>query len=299
MTGYENTTLSAPRAKDALVSILDESLFTGDQKQYNLLCTIDPEFISVAAVDREKNRFSGFEGFHFSKPLSEEQLAQKINDLARQSSILQKIDFRNASVLVSGNRFTLVPSALFKAEDAAKYFYFNNPFREDEEIHHDAIRSYEALCVFSVPSKWMAALKNVFETFSIHHQMTASLEATRRFAGNKTAKTLFIHIHSSSLEAIVTEERKLVFANSYPVKTAADGIYFVMMVCDQLSLNPETIEVLLSGEVGKEDDFHKQLQRYIRHILFAGRSNIAAFTYGFDELPAHYYQAAFSHILCE
>lgn len=299
MTGFESTTLNAAIAKDALVSILDESLFSGDQKKYKLFCTVDSEFISVAAIDREKNRYTGFEGFHFSKPLNEEQLSLKIADLTRQSTILQKVDFSNTSVQVSGNRFTLVPSALFKAEDAEQYFYFNHPKRDGEDVHFDTINSFDAVNIFSVSTLLKTELKKIFENFSIHHQLSSLLEASRLYAGNKSAKSMYIHIHSSSVEVIVTGERKLIFANSFPFKVAEDGIYFVMMVCDQLTLNPEMVDVIVSGETEKEGAFYKQLHRYIRHISFAERSKAASFTYGFDELPLHYYHAAFSHILCE
>ncbi|MCX6274279.1 MAG: DUF3822 family protein [Bacteroidetes bacterium] len=299
MTGFESTTLNVTKGKDALVSILDESLFSGEQKKYKLFCTVDPEFISVAAVDRVKNKYTGFEGFHFSKSLTDEQLSQKITDLTRQSTILQKIDFSHSSVQVSGSRFTLVPSALFKAEDAEQYFYFNHPKRDGEEIHFDTINSFDAVNIFSVSTLLMTELKKIFENFSVHHQLTSLIEASRLHAGNKSVKSMFIHIHSSLIEVIVAGERKLIFANSFPYKGTEDGIYFVMMVCDQLSLNPEMVEVLVSGEIEKEGAFFKQLHRYIRHISFSERIKAATFTYGFDEIPSHFYHAAFSHILCE
>jgi hypothetical protein len=299
MTGFETTTLNATKGKDALVSILDESLFSGEQKKYKLFCTVDAEFISVAAIDREKNRYAGFEGFHFSKTLNDELLSQKIADLTRQSTILQKIDFSHASVQVSGSRFTLVPSALFKAEDAEQYFYFNHPKRNGEEIHFDTINGFDAVNIFSVSTILKTELKKIFENFSVHHQLTSLLEASRLHAGHKSEKSMFIHIHSSSVEVIVTGDRKLIFANCFPYKGSEDGIYFVMMVCDQLSLNPEMVEVLVSGEIEKEGAFYKQLHRYIRHISFSERIKAASFTYGFDEIPSHFYHAAFSQFLCE
>ncbi len=299
MTGLESTTLNVAKGKDAVVSILDESLFAGNQKKYKLFCTVDNEFISVAAVDRERSRFAGFEGFHFSRTMTDDQLAQKIADLTRQSTILQKIDFSYISVQVSGSRFTLVPTALFKEENAEQYFYFNHPKREGEEIRFDLIRSYDAVNIFSVSTLLMTELKKIFENFSVHHQLASLLEASRLYAANKSVKSMFIHIHSSLIEVIVAGERKLIFANSFPYKGTEDGIYFVMMVCDQLSLNPEMVEVLVSGEIEMEGAFFKQLHRYIRHISFSERIKAATFTYGFDEIPSHFYHAAFSHILCE
>src|SRR3954471_1466428 len=109
-----NMTIPLLKQSGGVVSILDESLFTGGSKSYKLYCTADPGFVSVAVVDSEKNKFTGFEGFHFDKLLTEEQLARKISGLALQSSILKKVDFREVSVLLGNHRFTFIPSALFK-----------------------------------------------------------------------------------------------------------------------------------------------------------------------------------------
>ena len=119
-----NMAMPALKHGNGVVSILDESLFTGEQKQYKIYCTADPGFVSIAAVDPSKNRFTGFEGFHFDKLLTEEQLGRKISDLTTQSTILKKVDFRNVSVLFGGNRFTFIPSAIFKEGDAGDFFYF-------------------------------------------------------------------------------------------------------------------------------------------------------------------------------
>ncbi len=299
MSSVENILSPSVKNKDGVVSILDESLFTGEKKSYKLLCTIDSEFISVAAVDPDKNKFAGFEGFHFTKPLSDEQLVQKISELTLKSAILKKVDFRNVSVQFAGNRFTFIPSALFKPEDAEQYFYFNQNKREGEEIHYDLIRGHETVNIFSVSREVVSGLKKIFEKFSVHHHLTSALDATRFYTPKQQEKTIFIHVHSSMIDVVVTDERKLLFANSFPFKSVEDGIYFVMMTCGQLSLNPERVEVVLSGETEAESPFTKQLKNYIRNISFAGRIRSVAFTYGFDELPQHFYHSAFSHILCE
>jgi len=294
----EHTMIPEMKGK-GMVSILDESLFTGEQKTFQLLCTVAPELITIAAVDQGKNKFTGFEGFHFPKPLSDEQLAQKISELTFQSSILKKVDFNNVSVQVVNPKFTFIPSALFKAEDAAQYFRFNHGEQEGESIHFDVIKGYEAVNIFSVPGILVSAIKKLFEKFSLHHHLTSLVDAARFHTPKNEGKCLFVHVRPSGLDLIVTEERKLIFANVFPFKNTEDGIYYVMMVCEQMGLNPEKAEVVISGQVEKESPFISQLKKYIRNVSFGGRIRSAAFTYGFDELPSHYYHAAFSHILCE
>lgn len=297
----EVTNMAIPLMKNGkgVVSILDESLFTGEPKQYKLFCTADPGFISIAAVDTSKNKIAGFEGFHFNKLLTDEQLSQKISGLTLQSSILKKVDFRNVSVLFAGNRFTLIPAALFKEADAKDYFYFNQKKEVNEMIHFDRLRGYDAVNIFAVPDSLHAAFSKLFEKFSVHHQLSAVIEAARVYPSKQSSAPLFIHLHSSSLDIVVLNERKLVFANSFSFTTVDDAIYYVMMVREQLALNPEKTDVILSGEIENDNSFAQQLMKFLPQLSFSDRTKSVSFTYGFDNLPGHFYHSAFSHLLCE
>jgi hypothetical protein len=299
MSEVQNTPGTLMKGRHEQVSILDESLFTGGQRPYKLLCTVDPELISIAAIDTAQNKFTGFEGFPMQKPQNDDQLAQKIAGLTHQSTILKKVDFRNVSVQFTNTRFTFIPSALYKQEDAAGYFYFNHRMREGDIIYSDPVRAYEAVSIFAVPDQLVSALKRLFENFSVHHHLTALLTATRFYSQKQAGKALFIHVRPSSLDVLVTDERKFLFANTFAYKSVEDAVYFIMMVCEQLSLNPEKAEVVLSGEVEKGSALNIRLHTFLSRISFAERIRAASFTYGFDELPAHFYHSEFSHILCE
>jgi len=299
MDDVTNMTMPVLKPANPVVSILDESLFTGESKQYKIYCTADPGFLSIAAVDTSKNRFTGFEGYHFDKLLTEDQLANKISGLTQQSSILKKVDFRNVSVLLGSNRFTFIPSALFKEDDAKDFFEFNQKSIENETIHFDRLRGFDVVNVFGVPASLRAAFTNLFENFSVHHQLSAVMEAARLHTSKQSSAPLFIHLHSSTMDIVVLNERKLVFANSFSFKTVDDAIYFVMMVCEQLVLNPEKTDVVVSGEIETDSSFARQLIKFLPQLYFAERTRTASFTYGFDNLPGHFYNSAFSHLLCE
>lgn len=296
MTGMLEEPLKSIRSQ---VSILDESLFTGERKPYRLLCTIDREFISVAIADTTQSKFAGFEGIQFPKPLNDEQLVSRITDLTRQSSILKKVEFRNVSVQFANSSFTFIPSALFKPEDAEKYFYFNHPALRSETIHHENVRAYDLVNIFSVPEPLMTACRKIFERFSVHHHMTSLLEAMRYQPASDKGPVLFVHVHSSAADVVVTDGQKLLLANSFSFRSVEDAAYYILMVCGQLSVYPEKTELHLAGEVEQDAPLVKQLQNYFPHIVFAGRIPTIDFTYGFGDLPMHYYHSAFSHILCE
>src|SRR6478609_7718065 len=92
------------------VSIFDESLLTGAPKPYQLLCSIDHQFIGLSAIDVKERKFYAFEGFHLPKNFNDEHLAQKISSLVRESNILKKVNFRNVSVQIANNNYSFIPT---------------------------------------------------------------------------------------------------------------------------------------------------------------------------------------------
>ena len=281
------------------VSILDESLLTGEQTPVKILCTAGPQLISIAAYHSARNKFSGLECFHFNRPLTDSQLAVSISELAHKSTLLRKVDFRNVSVQFASKRFTLMPAAIFKEEDAGNYFYFNHCKQDDEEIYSEVIRSYDAVNIFGVPGSLISAFKKLFDKFSVHHHLTGLIAASKFDGQQQPGKNVFINVRAENLDVIVVEDRKLLLANSYPFKTPDEGLYFIVMVFEQLSLNAEKAPLILTGEIDKNSPLIRQMNKYIRNISFGERIRGTEFTYGFNELSPHYYHSVFSHILCE
>src|SRR6185436_4183811 len=112
--------------KKPIVSILDETLLTGVAKPGKLLCSLDSSRISLAAVDPATSRFLAFEVFQFSKSGAADLPAVQLDLLSETSQILKKVDYRNVSVQVHNRNFTFIPGALFKPDDAKRYYAFNH-----------------------------------------------------------------------------------------------------------------------------------------------------------------------------
>src|SRR5207247_1742364 len=129
----------------ASVNILDESVLNGEAKPYKVLCTIDSSFIGISVLDTREMKFVGLETFHFPKLLNIEQLSGKILSLAEESFILKKVKFNKASVQLSNNLYALVPSVLFRKEEAEKYFFFNHSKNSSGKIEQEQIKSFDTV----------------------------------------------------------------------------------------------------------------------------------------------------------
>jgi len=287
-------------AKEAAnISIFDESLLTAPSKRFNLLCTVDHQFIGLSVVDIKERKFSAFEAYHFSQSLNDEQLAQKILTLTGQSSILRKVDFTTVSVQVINRNYTFVPSVLFREEDTSQYFFLNhsdNNRNSATENKTETVRAYDLINVFSVSEIILTALKKVFERFICHHHLSSILEAIRIENSGNELKNLSVHFHSGFMDVFVTEGRKLLLCNTFTYKANEDALYYLLFVCEQLSVNTEKIQLTIYGELEKGGALNHLLGQHIRNISFSQRPKTTEFTYGFDSIPEHFYFSVFSSI---
>ena len=54
----------------------------------------------------------------------------------------------------------------------------------------------------------------------------------------------------------------------YEFTTPEDFIYYILFCLEQLKMNPDTVNLYISGSIEKEEDTYKILYHYIRNITF-------------------------------
>lgn len=280
------------------VNILDESVATGGGKKFKVLCTVDASFIALALLNTRETKFMGLDFVPFAKPLTDEQLASELISFSQNSSILKSVSYESASVQIS-TPYTFIPSSLFHKEDAEKCFYLNHPKKSASRIESEPIRNFDAVNIFSVSEKVSESIRKVFSNATLHHHITGLLQAIRLMHGKENKKMMHVNFRSDFIDVIVTEGKQLILCNTFNYKSTEDAVYYILTICEQLALNPASIDLVLTGEIAKDAAIVQLLKKYVSNVGFAQRLPAAQFTYGFDKVPSHFYFSVFSHALCE
>jgi hypothetical protein len=283
---------------EAVISILDESLEMNPGIRCDLISGISSSEFTLASLDRKQNKFLALEVFQNPDPSDPVKHAAWLKTIPGKSILLKNYNFKNISVELLNEQSTLVPSALFREEDASKYFHFN--FNAgDSAIHSQPVRAFDAVNVFGVPELLNETMNHLFGNYDLHHHSTALLEGIHLSFKKSGEKLFFLNIRKDYIDIVVTEGKKLIFFNSFNTKSIDDLVYYVMFVCDRLQLNPETVSTYLLGAVERESAIYNLLYKYIRNIRFAPRPDVFSFSYVFKEIPSHFYFNLFSLALCE
>ena len=206
-------------------------------------------------------------------------------------------NFKSVTCAVAHDKFTLVPFALFDEEKKESLLGFNHPVEAGEKIHSDVLRNLEAKNLFTISRDFESMIRKHFPNAHFLHNSTSFIEGLLIQNKNNSGKKVFANFHSTYFEIVILEGRELLFSNAFKYKTPEDLAYYILFVYEQLHLNTEEIELILSGEIEKTAKEHSLLYNYIRHVKFAALPDSFKYSYKLDEIQPHRFWSLFTQYL--
>lgn len=304
MTTLEHTSdnifLAEAKPDNPAILIVDESLDTKTASPCELLVALDTDNIQLAIKEKKQNRILALECFTISSGNKQPNWTEALEQLSRNSHLLRKYEFLKAIVAVYTPHYTLVPDAIYKKGDDRTYLDFNFDENEkNQKIISRHVNPFQLQTVFGISQELHQEIFHLFEEPELIHASSTFLEAAHLQSRGKKEKELFLNIRKSAVDIVVIEGKKLILQNTYQSPTPDDCLYFALMICDQLELDTDSIQVYISGEVEKESAKYKLLFKYFRNLQFSTHPGNIKFSYRFDQLPSHHYFSLFSLALCE
>ena len=277
----EAKTVSAPA-----INLVDESFDPKKSNSYHLSLLVSKDTLSYSIVDTNTSKYLALRHTPILK-----------GEMLNLSPLEGLGVFKSVTCAVAHPKFSLVPSALFDEESKNPMLGFNHPLENNEKTHSDTLQNLEAKNLFSISEYLQSAIHKYFPHAHILHNATSFLEGI--LVQNKTNKTkkVFADFHSDYFEIAILDGRELLFSNAFSYKTSEDIAYYILFVYEQLKLNPEEIELVLSGEIEKTAKEHSLLYNYIRHVKFASLPDSFKYSYKFDEIQPHRFWSLFAQYL--
>lgn len=249
----------------APIDLTDETFDPSRSKSYHLSLLVEGTNLSYAIFDTVSNKYV----------------------CLRTGAEPPQLNFKSATCAVAHPKFTLVPDALFDDESKESLLGFNHPVEAGEKIHSDVLHSLDARNLFTISRDLETKLRAQYPNIHFLHNATAFIEGLLMSNKNRSGKTVFANFHPTYFEIVILENGELLFGNAFEYKTSEEIAYYMLFVYEQLRLNPEEVELILSGEIEKTAKEHSLLYTYIRHVKFAGLPDSLQYSYKFDDIQAH------------
>lgn len=264
------------------INLVDESFDINKSNQYHLSILSSENGFANAVLDTNTNKY----------------LVLNFSKVANFGKVDIASSFKSVTCAIAHNKFTLIPSALFDEENKESLLGFNHEVKEGEEIISNTLHNLDAKNLFTVSKSFVSEIRKHFPNANFIHSSTSLIEGLLVQNKNNSGKKVFANFYSNYFEIVILEGRELLFSNAFKYKTSEDIAYYILFVYEQLHLNPETIELILSGEIEKTAKEHSLLYTYIRNVKFVSLPENFKYSYKFDEIPSHKFFSLFTQYLC-
>jgi hypothetical protein len=287
------------------VNLLDESFNPGDTRNYGLAMILGESGLSCCTLDLKRNKYLGLH--HFNNPganlqegLPDPGLAfgDFLNAVCTDFPWL-KNGFKTVKVAYDGHKSTLVPAMLFDPNEKERYFRFNCNPDDDDLISCDHLMPLDAWNVFSVPQPVIEATREYFPKSGVIHASSLLIESVWINYKNRTiAPHVFLHVREHVFDLMIFDGRQMTYFNSFPFQNQEEVTYYLIFVLEQLDFNPETIPLVLLGNVAAGDGLFQLLRQYIRHVETGRRNEAYRYSYVLNQLPPQSFFSLLNFFSC-
>lgn len=281
------------------INHLDKSFKESNTRNYILSMQVNLHGLTFSIFNPDKNKFIGLQAYHFPDVDNFLQLPSLFGQILNQQPWFA-YPFKDVNVLIQNKFATLIPQALFDPNHKNLYLGFNHPFQENSRIVFDHLKNIGAYMVYYAPNPLVEKVKDFWANARIMHFSTAMIESlSANFKNKFDANTLFLNIQDNSFDLVQFNQKNLQFYNQFLFNTKEDFIYFLLLSIEQLSLNPEKVNLMMMGKIDKTSPNYDMIFRYIKNFRFIDVNKNFQYSYLLDQINKHHHYVHFNSMLCE
>jgi hypothetical protein len=253
---------------------------------YHLNILLKPSGISYTIVDTLRRRCVAIKNFTFENLKDTYDYLDRIKDFLQQDTFLSR-SYKTIDFVYSTRKSTIIPQELFDKKMLKSYFTFVHHLDEYEEIHFNRLNKVEAVNVFSIPSEITTLMVNQFPELKFSHQASTFIDNSIT-KSEITGYIIGVMAYKSYFDVAVCNNGKLLLYNNFDFHNEADFVYHISNIYQQLRISDAKTNLFLTGDIDKESQKYRLLNKYIRNVWFGKISDVSSIKYQFREVPEHY-----------
>jgi hypothetical protein len=270
------------------INIVDESFRPENGGDYFLSVLVNGNTLSWSVMDRRRNKVIALKSKSFTSEIS----------LLKEDALISGVNYRSVHVAEVNKHSTLIPAGLYEKGDEEKYLNFNSPSGTDMDFFADRLKAENIINIFACSKNTADIFRKIFSNLVFHHFSTPLIDGILLSSLSSNEKKIYLHVQKTSCEVIVTDGKKLLLYNSFPVTDFNECAYYTMFVMEQLHLNHSETELTLLGEITSGSELISILSAYIGKVSLGKRPSMFEYSYGFNELPGQLHYPLISQHLC-
>jgi len=278
-------------------SFVDETLDINLTHTYNLSIQAGLNGLSFCVFDPLINKYTALTNLSFNKELTFDDFLDELEKTLENADLLN-YTYKTVKLIWVTSKTTLIPDVFFNKTQVKKQFELNHKLDEYDEIHYKKLHFNDTNSIFAIPSQVASLFKRKYKNISFYNQNIPWINYVIDHYHSERKK-VFVNIHNDFIDILVCQDDKILLCNNFQIKTASDLLYFILYTYEQLNLNKETDELIISGFIQKKSDEFEKLKDFLPHVKFEKPSEEFVYSYTFKTIPLHTFSNLFNLQHCE
>lgn len=257
-------------------------------RDYLLCLKVSRHSLSFCAIEQYTNLVCYYRTVLLDAYHNDKALEQLLRQLWHSEPLLQTDDWAEVRLVVSNQKCVLVPNRYL--QDNAFDFFRLNAVTDTNSAQIISAKDEKLglTAVFSIENALKARISQSFPSAPVRYLHTnplflgALLDEKKPPITKHTISVLFEH--NRMLVAQVSGG-KVLFLNSFSLKTPEDALYYLLFVCDELGISPRESSLTCWGTVRKNDPEYLILEKHIKAVQTGMRPQSLLFPNNLQTLP--------------
>ena len=237
------------------------------QNHHKLSVQLTLSGLSFLVTSNTTNKTIVFLEKKFDQTISPEELLLELQSELNNNVIFDTL-FSQINIIYHTRLYTLTPTHLFDPSKSSDYLKFNAKILKNDYIAHDTVESLDLTVVYVPFVNINNFLFEKFGDFNYYHSTTLLLEQVLKSEKVFKLPKIYLNIFSNTFDLAAVKNGKLLMCNSFEFNSPEDFVYFILFCLEQLKMNPESIDLFVSGTIEKDDPNYSMLFKYVRNVSF-------------------------------
>lgn len=182
-----------------------------------------------------------------------------------QETAIHDVSFHSVTWSVKGAPSVLVPSGLFDEDQKRKIYTFH--FGESsKDLVHAGLSTGDIILIEEIDREVENAILKRYP-HAVHILNAAVLiESMMKKSRFDQTPQVLLDIEDEFAELIITQQGKLLIHTRFDWSNSEDVLFHLANTCDQLQLDIQSVQVMLTGQVELGNDLYKLLDGYLNNL---------------------------------
>jgi hypothetical protein len=261
-------------------------------------------FLSMALSNATFSYSISNDGFNTVRELCHVEMtpiAQSSMDLASRLSslvnnyLLNQKKFAGVNICMLNQDFTLLPEAYSEQGADRDLLTFTAGVQSQSKPLQHTLQSMKFS--YAIEPDLLSYFERVFPTASLRHAGAVNISLFFSQFSLQPADVL-LHVSDGLIELAAKQKNALLMYNVFQYAVTEDILYYLLFMMEQLSFNPLTCRLVVTGEVDAASDLMKSLKRYVKEVNFGVRDESLQLHGDLAKIPGHYYFTLLNQHLC-